>query len=186
MPAFLGMLHQAAQLQSTIKEMQEQLDRVEVGRPAGGGLVTGRMTAKLAVKAVAIDPSLMKADEREVLEDLLVTAHNDARRKAEEAMQEKMKSLTGGLLMALKYSVSSYFVFRHAKYVYDCEKPAFASQYMIFGRVNASARKMTSGCSFLISRIVQYQNGSGFVCGSFASTIRTRSRCCSGSGSSVI
>ncbi len=56
-----------------------------------------RMTAKMEVKGVKIDPSLMKADEREVLEDLLVTAHNDARRKAETAMQEKMQALTGGL-----------------------------------------------------------------------------------------
>ncbi len=56
-----------------------------------------RMTAKMEVKAVKIDPSLMKADEREILEDLLVTAHNDARRKAEAAMQEKMQALTGGL-----------------------------------------------------------------------------------------
>ena len=49
------------------------------------------------VKAVTIDPSLMKSEEREILEDLLVTAHNDARRKAEAAMQDKMKALTGGL-----------------------------------------------------------------------------------------
>jgi nucleoid-associated protein EbfC len=56
-----------------------------------------RMTAKMEVKAVKIDPSLMKADEREIVEDLLVTALNDARRKAEAAMQEKMQSLTGGL-----------------------------------------------------------------------------------------
>jgi hypothetical protein len=55
------------------------------------------MTAKMEVKAVKIDPSLMKADEREILEDLLVTALGDARRKAEAAMQDKMQALTGGL-----------------------------------------------------------------------------------------
>jgi DNA-binding protein YbaB len=55
------------------------------------------MTAKMEVKAVKIDPSLMKADEREILEDLLVTALGDARRKAELAMAEKMQALTGGL-----------------------------------------------------------------------------------------
>jgi DNA-binding protein YbaB len=55
------------------------------------------MTAKMEVKAVKIDPSLMKADEREILEDLLVTAYGDARRKAELAMAEKMQALTGGL-----------------------------------------------------------------------------------------
>jgi DNA-binding protein YbaB len=55
------------------------------------------MTAKMQVKGVRIDPSLVKADEREILEDLLVTALNDAQRKAEAAMQEKMQALTGGL-----------------------------------------------------------------------------------------
>ncbi|MBN8970276.1 MAG: YbaB/EbfC family nucleoid-associated protein [Rhizobiales bacterium] len=97
MADFLGMMKQAAQLQSKMKEMQEQLDTVEVEGESGGGLVRVRMTAKMEVKAVAIDPSLIKPEEREVLEDLLVTAHNDARRKAEAAMQEKMKTLTGGL-----------------------------------------------------------------------------------------
>ena len=55
------------------------------------------LTAKMEVKAVNIDPSLMKPEEREVLQDLVTTAHNDARRKAEAAMQEKMQALTGGL-----------------------------------------------------------------------------------------
>jgi DNA-binding YbaB/EbfC family protein len=97
MADFLGMMKQAAQLQSKMKEMQEQLDTVEVEGESGGGLVRVRMTAKMEVKAVTIDPSLIKPEEREVLEDLLVTAHGDARRKAEAAMQEKMKTLTGGL-----------------------------------------------------------------------------------------
>lgn len=97
MADFLGMMKQAAQLQSKMKEMQEQLDTVEVEGESGGGLVRVRMTAKMEVKAVIIDPSLIKPEEREVLEDLLVTAHNDARRKAEAAMQDKMKTLTGGL-----------------------------------------------------------------------------------------
>jgi len=96
MADFLGMMKQAAQLQSKMKEMQDQLDQVEVEGVSGGGLVTVRMTAKMEVKAIVIDPSLIKPEEREVLEDLLVTAHNDARRKAEEAMQERMKVLTGG------------------------------------------------------------------------------------------
>ncbi|ACI94646.1 conserved hypothetical protein [Afipia carboxidovorans OM5] len=97
MADFLGMMKQAAQLQSKMKEMQEQLDQVEVEGSAGGSMVTVRMTAKMELKAVSIDPSLMKPEEREVLEDLLVAAQNDARRKAEEAMQERMKALTGGL-----------------------------------------------------------------------------------------
>jgi hypothetical protein len=97
MADFLGMMKQAAQLQSKMKEMQDQLDHIEVEGISGGGLVSVRMTAKMEVKAVKIDPSLMKADEREILEDLLVTAMGDARRKAEAAMQEKMQALTGGL-----------------------------------------------------------------------------------------
>jgi nucleoid-associated protein EbfC len=97
MADFLGMMKQAAQLQSKMKEMQDELGNVEVEGISGGGLVNVRMTAKMDVKAVKIDASLMKADEREILEDLLVTALGDARRKAEAAMQEKMSALTGGL-----------------------------------------------------------------------------------------
>ena len=97
MADFLGMMKQAAQLQSKMKEMQEQLDHIEVEGISGGGLVAVRMTAKMDVKGIKIDPSLMKAEEREILEDLLVTALADARRKAEAAMQEKMQSLAGGL-----------------------------------------------------------------------------------------
>ena len=63
----------------------------------GGGLVTATMPAKMEVRGLKIDPSLMKPDEAEVLEDLIVAALNDARRKAEAAMQEKVSSLTGGL-----------------------------------------------------------------------------------------
>jgi DNA-binding YbaB/EbfC family protein len=97
MADFLGMMKEAAQLQSKMKEMQDQLDRIEVEGISGGGLVSVRMTAKMEVKAVKIDPSLIKPDEREILEDLLVTAMGDARRKAEAAMQDKMQALTGGL-----------------------------------------------------------------------------------------
>jgi DNA-binding YbaB/EbfC family protein len=97
MPDFLGMMKQAAQLQSKMQAMQEELGQLEVEGTSGGGLVTVRMTAKMDVKAIKIDPTLMKAEEREVLEDLLVTALADARRKAETAMQEKMQSMAGGL-----------------------------------------------------------------------------------------
>ena len=97
MADFLGMMKQAAQLQSKMKEMQDQLDHIEVEGLSGGGLVSVRMTAKMEVKGVKIDPSLIKPDEAEILEDLLVTAMGDARRKAEAAMQQKMQELTGGL-----------------------------------------------------------------------------------------
>ena len=97
MADFMGMMKKAAELQSKMKAMQDELDHVEVEGSSGGGLVSVRMTAKGEVKSVKIDPSLVKADEIEILEDLLMTALNDARRKAEAAMQEKMQALTGGL-----------------------------------------------------------------------------------------
>jgi DNA-binding YbaB/EbfC family protein len=97
MPDFLGMMKQAAQLQSKMQAMQDELGNVEVEGVSGGGLVSVRMTAKMEVKGVKIDASLLKPEEREIVEDLVVTALADARRKAEAAMQEKMQSLAGGL-----------------------------------------------------------------------------------------
>ena len=97
MPDFLGMMKQAAQLQSKMQAMQDELGNVEVEGVSGGGLVSVRMTAKMEVKGVKIDTSLLKPEEREIVEDLVVTALADARRKAEAAMQEKMQSLAGGL-----------------------------------------------------------------------------------------
>jgi DNA-binding YbaB/EbfC family protein len=97
MADFLGMMKQAAELQSKMKALQDELDHVEVEGISGGGLVSVRMTAKMEVKALKIDASLMKPEEREVVEDLIVTAFGDAKRKAEAAMQEKMAALTGGL-----------------------------------------------------------------------------------------
>jgi DNA-binding YbaB/EbfC family protein len=97
MADFMGMMKQAAQLQSKMQELQAELDRIEVEGTAGGGMVTVTLTAKGDMKGTRIDGSLMKPDEKEILEDLLVAAHADARRKAEAVMQDKMKSLTGGL-----------------------------------------------------------------------------------------
>ena len=93
----MGLMKQAAQLQTKMQEMQAELDRIEVEGTAGGGMVTVKLSAKGELKGVKIDDSLMKAEEKEVLEDLLIAAHADGRRKAETVMQEKMKSLTGGL-----------------------------------------------------------------------------------------
>lgn len=94
---FLKMMKQAKDLQSKMGEMQAELERLEVEGTAGGGLVTVTMTAKGDMRGLSVDPSLIKPDEAEILEDLIVAAHNDARRKAEQAMAEKMKDLTGGL-----------------------------------------------------------------------------------------
>jgi DNA-binding YbaB/EbfC family protein len=97
MADFLGLMKQAAELKSKMEALQAELDHIEVEGVAGGGLVKVRITAKGEVKAVALDRSLMKPEETEIVEDLLVAAHADARRKAEAQLQEKMKSLTGGL-----------------------------------------------------------------------------------------
>ena len=97
MADFLGMMKQAAQLKSKMEAMQAEMDQLEVEGTSGGGLVVVKLSAKGDMKHVHIDPSLVKADEKEILEDLIVTAHADARRKAEAVMQDKMKDLTGGL-----------------------------------------------------------------------------------------
>jgi hypothetical protein len=97
MADFMGLMKQATQLQSKMQALQAELDEIEVEGAAGGGLVTVRMTAKGDLKGVSIDPSLMKPEEKEIVEDLIVAAHAEARRKAEATMQEKMKGLTGGL-----------------------------------------------------------------------------------------
>ena len=97
MADFLGMMKQAVQLQSKMQALQAELDTIEVEGSAGGGLVSVRLTAKGDLKGVTIDESLYKPSEKEIVEDLLVAAHADARRKAEGVMQEKMKDLTGGL-----------------------------------------------------------------------------------------
>jgi len=97
MADFLGMMKQATQLQAKMQEMQAELDQITVEGAAGGGLVSITMSAKGDLKAVRIDDSLVKPGEKEIIEDLIVAAHADARRKAEALLADKMKSLTGGL-----------------------------------------------------------------------------------------
>ncbi|PXW52566.1 YbaB/EbfC family nucleoid-associated protein [Methylobacterium sp. B4] len=93
----MGIMKQAQAMQEKMASLQSELDSVEVSGASGGGAVSVRMTAKGQVLGVAIDPSLMVADEREILEDLIVAACNDARTKAEATAQEKMAELTEGL-----------------------------------------------------------------------------------------
>ncbi|MFY9829966.1 MAG: YbaB/EbfC family nucleoid-associated protein [Rhodoplanes sp.] len=97
MANFLGLMKQAAELKTKMEAMQAELDQIEVEASSGGNLVTVKINAKGELKAVSIDPSLMKPDEKEIVEDLLVAAHAEARRKAETLLQEKMQALTGGL-----------------------------------------------------------------------------------------
>jgi len=97
MKDLMGIMKQAQAMQSKINDMQAEMERIDVEGQSGGGLVRVTLSAKGGMKGLAIDPSLMKADEKEILEDLIVTAHEDARRKAERLMEEKMKSVTAGL-----------------------------------------------------------------------------------------
>jgi DNA-binding YbaB/EbfC family protein len=91
------MMKQAAQLQSKMQALQSELESTEVEGASGGGLVTIRLNGKSDLKGVSIDPSLLQVSEKEVVEDLLIAAHADARRRLESLLQEKMQGLTGGL-----------------------------------------------------------------------------------------
>ncbi len=91
-----NLMKQAQVMQESLRKAQEQLAQIEVTGNAGGGMVTVTMTCRHDVRRVQIDPSLMK-DDREVLEDLVAAAMNDAVRKAEQTSQEKMAGLTAGL-----------------------------------------------------------------------------------------
>jgi DNA-binding YbaB/EbfC family protein len=97
MADFMGLMKQAAELKTKMEAMQAELDQIQVEGTAGGGMVRVKLTAKGELKNVSLDASLMKPEEKEIAEDLIVTAHADARRKAEALLQEKMKNLTGGL-----------------------------------------------------------------------------------------
>ncbi len=97
MPDFLGLMKQATELKSKMEAMQAELDRLEVEGGAGGGLVTVRLSGKGDLRGAHIDDSLCKPDQKEILEDLLVAAHAEAKRKLEATLAEKMQALTGGL-----------------------------------------------------------------------------------------
>jgi DNA-binding YbaB/EbfC family protein len=93
----MGLMKQAAEFKSKMEAMQAELDLAEVEGGAGGGLVTVKLTGKGELKTVKIDDSLLKPQEKEIVEDLIVAAHGEARRKAEVLFAEKMKTITGGL-----------------------------------------------------------------------------------------
>lgn len=94
---FMGLMKQAQAMQTKMAEAQAELESMTCDGEAGGGLVKVTLTAKGALTHISIDPSLMKPDEKEILEDLIATAHGQARAKADQAMAERMKSVTGGL-----------------------------------------------------------------------------------------
>jgi len=97
MADFLGLMKQAAELKSKMEAMQAELEASEVEGVAGGGLVGVKLNGKGDLKGVRIDETLIKPGEKEILEDLIVAAHADARRKVEALMKDKMQSVAGGL-----------------------------------------------------------------------------------------
>lgn len=97
MKDLMGLMKQAQAMQQKMADAQAKLDETEVTGESGAGLVTVTMTAKGDMKRVSIDPSLIDPQEPEILDDLLVAAHADARRKAEARQQEIIKDAAGGL-----------------------------------------------------------------------------------------
>jgi nucleoid-associated protein EbfC len=97
MPNFTDLMKQAAELKSKMEAMQAELDRLEIEGAAGGGLVAVTLSGKGDMRNVRVDDSLLKPDQKEIVEDLLVAAHADAKRKLETTLAEKMQALTGGL-----------------------------------------------------------------------------------------
>jgi DNA-binding YbaB/EbfC family protein len=97
MKDLMGLMKQAQAMQEKMQAVQAELEEMVVEGRAGGGAVVVRLSGKGALKGVSIDPALMVPDEKEILEDLIVAAANDARAKAERETQERMSELTKGL-----------------------------------------------------------------------------------------
>jgi|ERR1035437_8559335 DNA-binding YbaB/EbfC family protein len=92
-----GLMKQASQMQSKMAEMQAKLDAVQVEGAAGAGMVTLTLNGKGELKRIKIDPKLADPSDMETIEDLIVAAHADAKRKADALMAEEMQKVTGGL-----------------------------------------------------------------------------------------
>jgi nucleoid-associated protein EbfC len=97
MKDMMGMMKKVQEMQSKLGQVQAELEQTEVSGQSGGGLVRVTMTVKGNAKSVSIDPSLLKSEDKDILEDLLIAALNDARAKGDALMSEKMGSLTAGL-----------------------------------------------------------------------------------------
>ncbi|MFC5387646.1 YbaB/EbfC family nucleoid-associated protein [Aquamicrobium segne] len=97
MKDLLGLMGKAKEMQAKMQAMQEEIALIDATGQSGGGLVRVTLSGKSDMKALHIDPSLLKPDEAEILEDLILAAHNDAKAKVEQIMQEKTSALTAGL-----------------------------------------------------------------------------------------
>jgi DNA-binding YbaB/EbfC family protein len=97
MKDLMKLMKQAGEIQGRMQKLQEELAALEVEGQSGAGLVTVRLNGKMEARGIKIDPSLIKPDEAEMLEDLILAAFQDAKGKAETAVQAKMQEVTGGL-----------------------------------------------------------------------------------------
>jgi nucleoid-associated protein EbfC len=97
MKDLMGVMKQVGEMQARMQKMQEELGALEIEGQAGGGLVKVTLSGKGEMKKIAIDPSLMKPDEAEILEDLVVAAAQDAKAKLDVELQAKMQEMAGGL-----------------------------------------------------------------------------------------
>ena len=92
-----GLMKQASQMQAKMQEMQAKIEAMEIEGSAGAGMVSVTLSGKGALKRLKIDPKLIDPGETEMLEDLVVAAHADAKQKVEAIMAEEMQAATGGL-----------------------------------------------------------------------------------------
>jgi DNA-binding YbaB/EbfC family protein len=97
MKDLMGLMGKAREMQAKFQALQEEIAAIEAIGQSGGGLVSVTLSGKGEMKALKIDPSLFREDDVEILEDLIVAAHNDAKAKVESLMQEKTRELTAGL-----------------------------------------------------------------------------------------
>lgn len=97
MKGFGNIMKQAQEMQAKMEQMQADLAKMEVEGSSGGGMVKVTVNGKGDMLGIILDPSIVSADEKEILEDLILAASNDAKQKAQEKSAEEMKNLTGGL-----------------------------------------------------------------------------------------
>lgn len=94
---FMKMMQAAKSLQSNMAAMKDEIAAIEVSGAAAGGMVTVTVSGKGEIRALSIDPSLIKPEDKEILEDLIIAAQRDAMAKVEAALQEKMAEMSGKL-----------------------------------------------------------------------------------------
>jgi DNA-binding YbaB/EbfC family protein len=102
MADFMKMLQQAQEMQGKLQQMQQELESKTVTASSGGGMVTATADGKGQLRSIRIDPTVVKAEDVEMLEDLVIAAVSEAQKKAGEMAQEEMQKLTGGLSLPFR------------------------------------------------------------------------------------